>query len=116
MDFIFLGYESLGQKNSELYQINELFSQTYQYGIKHTHSTLLDHIRRLENEIADMKKCQICWMPFNDTNRAPAKGKCSHAIYCMECLVKVAKTNGSCPTCREKLDINDIVKLTLNYS
>jgi chromosome segregation ATPase len=79
--------------------------------------TLQCEVSKLEDNISHMKECQICFNPFDNDTRVPAKGKCPHAIYCMACLRMLVKTkkNAQCPTCRLPLKGDDIVPVKLNF-
>ena len=80
--------------------------------------TLQGQVDMLEQTISNMKECQICFNPFDNGTRVPAKGKCQHALYCMACLrelVKKEAKKAKCPTCREPLKGDDLVPLKLNY-
>ena len=77
--------------------------------------SMTDQIEQLQNEIEQVKTCQICYYPFDDDVRVPAKGKCPHALYCMECLEKTARRTGKCPTCRARLKLSEIVEVKLNF-
>ena len=79
--------------------------------------TLQCKIMELEDNISHMKECQICFNPFDNDTRAPAKGKCAHAIYCMSCLIELVKMkkNAQCPACRHPLKGDDIVPVKLNF-
>ena len=79
---------------------------------------LQGQVGTLEQTISNMKECQICFNPFDNDTRVPAKGNCQHALYCMACLrelVKKEPKKAKCPTCREPLKEDDLVPLKLNY-
>ena len=73
-------------------------------------------VEKLKETINNMKECQICFNPFDNDTRVPAKGKCQHALYCMACLRELAKEDtAKCPACRHPLKGEDIVPVKLNF-
>ena len=78
-------------------------------------ATLRGQVNTLEETINNMKECKVCFKPFDNDTRVPAKGKCQHALYCMACLRELAKTTKECPTCRHPLKGEDIVPVKLNF-
>ena len=86
------------------------------FGTESMEETLQGQLGMLQETINNMKECQICFNPFDNDTRVPAKGKCQHAIYCMACLCELTKKdNAQCPTCRHPLKEDDIVPLKLNF-
>lgn len=47
-------------------------------------------------------ECPICCDYFKTVSETP----CCHGLYCQSCLTEWNRSNGSCPSCRKKIELN----------
>ena len=69
----------------------------------------------VQEELEEIKGCQICNEPFDHEARPPAKINCGHILYCKDCLLKIAQSNAKCPTCRTPFKKKDIERVNLSF-
>jgi hypothetical protein len=62
-----------------------------------------------EESINEHLKCQICTKPFVDPVSTTCESK-SHT-FCRDCIERWIRTHHSCPTCSQKLDIEDLTPI-----
>ncbi|RXG72449.1 RING-H2 finger protein ATL7 [Armadillidium vulgare] len=64
---------------------------------------------KCDKNICDQIICGICFEGYESEEKIPMSMKCGHT-YCKLCIDELLSTNPECPSCRENISKNSIVK------